>query len=197
MDHGKLDDVSRAIGRSATRREGITVAVGVLLGSRFSPGDIPDSALAVKRTSGRSQTDRGGRNPHVSGPCGNGSGKDNCCKKNGDCCTRYRTEDSCRCKPNWMNYWWGRVARRNRLARHSRQTLQPACFAARCPWRLPRKTANSVVKPAESLAGPRFGLVIVIPDCLRENDASSTSVGQMARPSAATKAAGDIREAGS
>jgi hypothetical protein len=86
MDSSHFDRMSRALGAATSRRAGIAAALGALFGG-----------AAIGAAAGP----KAGKGPGKSGPCGNGSNKDNKCKKDGECCTKYCADGFCRCKPNW------------------------------------------------------------------------------------------------
>ncbi len=84
MDERRFDGMVRAFGAGMTRRAGLrallgTIAAGIARGAEAS---------------GRKQ-------PGAAGPCGP-TAKENRCDRNGDCCTKYCADGTCRCKPNWM-----------------------------------------------------------------------------------------------
>ncbi|MFM9107354.1 MAG: hypothetical protein ACKOWF_11730 [Chloroflexota bacterium] len=77
MNDGVISAALRAMGAGATRRSGLTGALGVLLG-----GAAVDAAAAGSRGSSR-RRGAGGiepgptNRPGGAGPCGDGSGRDN------------------------------------------------------------------------------------------------------------------------
>ncbi len=88
VDHQRFDAALRALGRQTTRRQGIAAAAGVLFGMA--------GGAAVAGSSEPAGTEKS------KGPCGNGSRKDNACKGNASCCTKFCVKGRCRCKPNFM-----------------------------------------------------------------------------------------------
>ncbi len=81
MDENRFDAMSRLIAASATRRRGLAAAAGALVGG------LVTSAGATAR-----------RGAHAEGPCGDGSGKQNRCRKNTQCCTGVCNKEQGRCR---------------------------------------------------------------------------------------------------
>ncbi|MGI9254043.1 MAG: hypothetical protein ACR2J8_09865, partial [Thermomicrobiales bacterium] len=77
MDHASFDRFARLLGRATSRRAGIGAALAAL-----TSGALATEAGAAKRTHGA----HGGK-VKPAGPCGDGTVKDNRCRKNAECCT--------------------------------------------------------------------------------------------------------------
>jgi DNA-binding beta-propeller fold protein YncE len=86
MDEQRFDAALRALHTGTTRRRGLAGMLAVLLGSAGLDAAAKGS----------------GNGPAPQAPCGDGGIKANRCKKNGDCCTKYCVNGSCRFKPNYM-----------------------------------------------------------------------------------------------
>ena len=84
MDPVRFDRLAKSLSISGTRRG----ALGGLLGGTLALLGLSNAA-AKKR-----------RKASAEGPCGDGSGKANACRKHKDCCTRFcdRKKGRCRCK---------------------------------------------------------------------------------------------------
>ncbi|MGI9255141.1 MAG: hypothetical protein ACR2J8_15470 [Thermomicrobiales bacterium] len=84
MDDRTFDDVIRMFGSTRSRRATLAALAGAALGAAVSPVGAADRLRS--RASSK-------------GPCGNGSTKDNACRKNAACCTGIcdRTKSSCIC----------------------------------------------------------------------------------------------------
>ncbi|MGI9252833.1 MAG: hypothetical protein ACR2J8_03735, partial [Thermomicrobiales bacterium] len=78
MDQTSFDRLARLLGGAASRRQGLTAALGGALGlAAAAPTPAERDAAARARK----------RQPGVEGPCGDKSRQDNICDKDGDCCT--------------------------------------------------------------------------------------------------------------
>jgi hypothetical protein len=75
--------MSRLIAASATRRRGLAAAAGALVGGIAATVDADPAPR---------------RRPRPEGPCGDGSGPDNRCKKNKECCTGICNKEVRRCR---------------------------------------------------------------------------------------------------
>ena len=82
MDPVRFDTLTKTLSTPETRRG----ALGGLLAGTLSLLGLVDGA-AKKRSKATAE-----------GPCGDGSGKANACKKDKDCCTRFCRRGRCRCK---------------------------------------------------------------------------------------------------
>lgn len=81
MDGCRFDRISRVFAVAATRRQGLAAAAGVLAGGLAS-------GAAANHGRGPAHERGGGRKPPAQqGPCGDGSGRANACKRNSECCT--------------------------------------------------------------------------------------------------------------
>lgn len=86
MDHASFDRIARLLGGAVTRRAGLAAAIAAL-----GAGRLPDLAAgtgAAAAAPGRDRK-REERATRPEGPCGDGSGKDNRCRKHKQCCTGY------------------------------------------------------------------------------------------------------------
>jgi hypothetical protein len=90
MDNNHFDGLARAFASRSSRRTGIAAALGAL-GAAITGRNVADGAAAGTR--------RRGKGPKPEGPCGDGSAKDNSCKKDKDCCTGYCNNGRCRGVP--------------------------------------------------------------------------------------------------
>jgi predicted outer membrane repeat protein len=87
MDQRTLDRFARLLGGATTRRRGLAAALGAAIGLPFL---ADDADAKQRRRGGTDKETKKGRNkgkPGAEGPCGNGSRKDNICKKDKECCT--------------------------------------------------------------------------------------------------------------
>ncbi|MFM9108623.1 MAG: hypothetical protein ACKOWF_18200 [Chloroflexota bacterium] len=101
MDQSSFDRIARLLGGAASRRAGLRAALGALTG--LAAGDAlakpGHGAPAEKARTGAAAS---GRRAKPAGPCGDGSGAANQCRKDKDCCTGYcklgKTGKSGRCR---------------------------------------------------------------------------------------------------
>lgn len=136
MDGDRFDTLTRVVGAAGTRRS-LGSLVGVLLGllALTRPGSQHDT-VARKR-----------KQVKIEGPCGNGSGKANRCKRNRQCCTGYcqkrkrkknrgknKVQGRCRCRKPGQSCSADRNCCPQRTGRICFEgTCQPAICADRCP----------------------------------------------------------------
>lgn len=81
MEGCRFDRISRVFAVAATRRQGLAAATGLLAGGLAS-------GAAANHGRGPAHERGGGRKPPApQGPCGDGSGHANACKRNSECCT--------------------------------------------------------------------------------------------------------------
>ncbi|MFM9107091.1 MAG: hypothetical protein ACKOWF_10395 [Chloroflexota bacterium] len=83
MDQTAFDRIARLLGGAATRRQGFAAALGGMLGLGSVVAAAP-AAEAKARDAGRK---RRRKRPGITGPCGDGTRKDNICTKDKQCCT--------------------------------------------------------------------------------------------------------------
>ncbi|MFM9105785.1 MAG: hypothetical protein ACKOWF_03715, partial [Chloroflexota bacterium] len=76
MESRAFDRMARLLAGAATRRQGLAALAGALAGAAFTAGPA---------TAGKGNPK--GRKPEASGPCGDGSRKDNRCTNDKQCCT--------------------------------------------------------------------------------------------------------------
>jgi hypothetical protein len=92
VDSGRFDAALRALQTGTTRRRGLGALLGVLLGSGGA-GLAAAGAGAQERGPDEGRARGGGRGhgrrarPRPEGPCGDGTRKDNRCRKDSQCCT--------------------------------------------------------------------------------------------------------------
>jgi DNA-binding beta-propeller fold protein YncE len=83
MDQHRFEAALRALAQGTTRRRGLAATLGALLG-----GVGLETVAKRRATDADPERSMGrGAGPGAEGPCGNGSAKENRCKKNADCCT--------------------------------------------------------------------------------------------------------------
>jgi hypothetical protein len=96
MDQSSFDRIARLLGGAATRRSGLTAALGGMLGlASLDAAAKSDSHGGRGKRSDRSdknhKRDKGNGHqkgkPGAEGPCGDGSRTDNACTKDSQCCT--------------------------------------------------------------------------------------------------------------
>lgn len=93
MDAARFDTLTRAIGAGTTRRA-LTALLAPLLGVLALTGAAPEAEARKKKRRRRR------KNARIEGPCGDGGGKANRCKKNRHCCTGYCKKRKSRRKKN-------------------------------------------------------------------------------------------------
>jgi hypothetical protein len=93
MDQQRFDAAIRALNTGTTRRSGIAAALGMLLGG---VGIAASDAKQKNRKDGAGSQGKTKDKPEAEGPCGDGTWRDNRCKKHSECCTGYCKDGSCR-----------------------------------------------------------------------------------------------------
>lgn len=99
MDSRQFDALTRALGTSGTRRA-LSAQLGSAVGWLTISPDVPGVAVARKnKKQNKNKKRRQKGKVRVEGPCGNGSGKANRCKRNSQCCTNHcdKKKGRCRC----------------------------------------------------------------------------------------------------
>jgi len=86
MDPVRFDTLAKTLSATGTRRG----ALAALLSGALSLLGVPQGVQGRKR--------RGGGGVTIEGPCGDGSGPDNACTRDRDCCTRICNLKRCRCR---------------------------------------------------------------------------------------------------
>jgi hypothetical protein len=98
MDAGRFDALTRALSAGGSRRAGLATLLGGALGL------LGLAPAAGRRARPRRQGQERRRRVSAQGPCGDGSAKDNTCRRHRQCCTGYCRQKKnkevgrCRCK---------------------------------------------------------------------------------------------------
>jgi hypothetical protein len=149
MEQQRFDAALRALQLGTTRRAGLAAALGVIFGGA--------GLTVAARGHGGGKDARGRGKPSREGPCGDGSAKANTCAKDGECCTKYCADGSCRCKPNWM------------ACTKSEHCCSGRCVGGKC---------DGGMRPAGSACAENFncqdGLACVDGVCTESNKAKCT-----------------------
>jgi DNA-binding beta-propeller fold protein YncE len=140
MDEQRFDAALRALGNGASRRQALAGAIGALFG-----GGLLETAAKGKDTGkARSQEKEKDKDESgAEGPCGDGSGKANRCRKHSQCCTGYCKKKKgrsgrCRCLKRGKactadkNCCKGMTCRDGVCSRGS-GPKPPVCDATTCP----------------------------------------------------------------
>ena len=102
MDPVRFDRLTKTFSSTETRRSalrGLLAATLGLLGLTDAAAESRKHRQPQRRDHARA-TAKNRRKATSEGPCGNGSGKANACRKHKDCCTGYchKKKGRCRCK---------------------------------------------------------------------------------------------------
>ncbi|MGI9255246.1 MAG: hypothetical protein ACR2J8_15995, partial [Thermomicrobiales bacterium] len=99
MSERTMDVLVRAFGAATTRRAGlaalVTTALAGVAEAKSPSGKTPNQSGTSAGITSTGAVDESV--PGTEGPCGNGSVKDNKCKKASDCCTGRCANNRCRC----------------------------------------------------------------------------------------------------